>query len=100
MSNVVASRRGSVSSEKQKRSASSTTKGRARSKSPFRSFRWPKKPKPTAAEAEGGAYSDDEDNLRRAYGKEHFVYLQVHLGKVIASATHQYRYLLVMSGTW
>ena len=34
----------------------------------FRSFRWPKKPKPEAAEAAGG-YSDDEDNLKRTSGK-------------------------------
>eukprot|EP00095_Tigriopus_kingsejongensis_P000631 maker-scaffold275_size226830-snap-gene-1.25 protein:Tk00631 transcript:maker-scaffold275_size226830-snap-gene-1.25-mRNA-1 annotation:"spectrin beta chain" len=52
------SRRGSTASEKKR------GKARTRSKSPFRSFRWPKSK--TKAEAEGsGAYSDDEDNLRR-----------------------------------
>lgn len=63
--NCSASRRGSVSSEKQKRRSKDTS--RARSKSPFRSFRWPKKSRPEAAEA--SAYSDDEDNLRRPMGK-------------------------------
>ncbi len=54
-----------MSSEKKGRS-----KSRARSKSPFRSFRWPKKPKPEAAEA--GSYSDDEDNIKRPFGKSLF----------------------------
>ena len=57
-----ASRHGSVSSEKKR------PKSRTRSKSPFRSFRWPKKSKPEAAE--GGSYSDDEDNIRKSvFGK-------------------------------
>ncbi len=55
-----------MSSEKKGRS-----KSRARSKSPFRSFRWPKKPKPEAAEA--GSYSDDEDNIKRPFGKSLFL---------------------------
>jgi len=49
-------RRGSTSSDKKR------SKSRARSKSPFRSFRWPKsksRPEPGAA----GSYSDDEDNV-------------------------------------
>lgn len=46
---------------------------RARSKSPFRSFRWPsRKPKTepdTASAGAAAAYSDDEDNVRGAeYG--------------------------------
>ena len=46
---------------------------RARSKSPFRSFRWPsRKPKAepdTASAGAAAAYSDDEDNVRGAeYG--------------------------------
>merc|ERR1719510_987365 len=47
-------RRGSTSSDKKR------SKSRARSKSPFRSFRWPKsKSRPEQA----GSYSDDEDNV-------------------------------------
>jgi len=52
----VSGRRGSTSSDKKR------SKSRARSKSPFRSFRWPKsksRPEPGAA----GSYSDDEDNV-------------------------------------
>ena len=53
---LVSGRRGSTSSDKKR------SKSRARSKSPFRSFRWPKsksRPEPGAA----GSYSDDEDNV-------------------------------------
>eukprot|EP00096_Caligus_rogercresseyi_P005117 TRINITY_DN1_c1_g1_i5.p1 TRINITY_DN1_c1_g1~~TRINITY_DN1_c1_g1_i5.p1 ORF type:complete len:2388 (+),score=778.70 TRINITY_DN1_c1_g1_i5:189-7352(+) len=56
-----ASRRGSTSSSDKKTSASSRSKSRTRSKSPFRSFRWPKKSKPDTS---GNNLSDDEDNLR------------------------------------
>ena len=54
MFNLVSGRRGSTSSDKKR------SKSRARSKSPFRSFRWPKsKSRPEQA----GSYSDDEDNV-------------------------------------
>ena len=53
---LVSGRRGSTSSDKKR------SKSRARSKSPFRSFRWPKsKSRPEAGAA--GSYSDDEDNV-------------------------------------
>ncbi|XP_059087816.1 spectrin beta chain-like isoform X3 [Tigriopus californicus] len=55
------SRRGSTASEKKR------GKTRTRSKSPFRSFRWPKSKSKAESEAAAAAsyYSDDEDNLRR-----------------------------------
>ena len=57
---VLASRRSSNASEKKR------DKSSARSKSPFRSFRF-KKSKPAAAAS--GHYSDDEDNYDRTIGK-------------------------------
>ena len=69
--NLASGRRGSTSSDKKRASMKSA---RARSKSPFRSFRWPsRKPKgepDTASAGAAAAYSDDEDNVRGAeYGK-------------------------------
>jgi spectrin beta len=52
---LVSGRRGSTSSDKKR------SKSRARSKSPFRSFRWPKKTRPEPQQP--GSYSDDEDNV-------------------------------------
>ena len=49
-------RRGSTASEKKR------SKSRARSKSPFRSFRWPKS-KSRPAQAQAGSYSDDEGDI-------------------------------------
>ena len=58
---LVSGRRGSTASEKKR------SKSRARSKSPFRSFRWPKsKARPEAAASAGGSYSDDEDSVNRS----------------------------------
>jgi len=59
---AIPSRRSSTASESKK----SRGKSRARSKSPFRSFRW-KKSKPPA-EASPDHYSDDEENLRAMEG--------------------------------
>merc|ERR1712073_8375 len=50
-------RRGSTSSDKKR------SKSRARSKSPFRSFRWPKSKSAARQEPQPGSYSDDEDNV-------------------------------------
>merc|ERR1711997_1394155 len=44
-----------------------SAKSRTRSKSPFRSFRWPKSKSPKSEGQSGrDAYSDDEDNVHRA----------------------------------
>ena len=55
--NIVSGRRGSTSSDKKR------SKSRARSKSPFRSFRWPKSKSAARQEPQPGSYSDDEDNV-------------------------------------
>ena len=64
--NLASGRRGSTASDKKR---SSKQSARARSKSPFRSFRWPsRKPKAepdTASAGAAAAYSDDEDSVRR-----------------------------------
>jgi len=52
----VSGRRGSTSSEKKR------SKSRARSKSPFRSFRWPKS-KSRPSQPQAGSYSDDEGDV-------------------------------------
>ena len=54
---IVSGRRGSTSSDKKR------SKSRARSKSPFRSFRWPKSKSAARQEPQPGSYSDDEDNV-------------------------------------
>ena len=48
-----------------------SAKSRTRSKSPFRSFRWPKSKSPKSEGQSGrDAYSDDEDNVHRStFGK-------------------------------
>ena len=48
-----------------------SAKSRTRSKSPFRSFRWPKSKSPKSEGQSGReAYSDDEDNVPRpTFGK-------------------------------
>ena len=61
LSCVLASRRSSNASEKKR------AKSSARSKSPFRSFRFKKKEK--EKEAGSGHYSDDEENYDRTIGK-------------------------------
>ena len=61
MSCVLASRRSSNASEKKR------AKSSARSKSPFRSFRFKKKEK--EKETGSGHYSDDEENYDRTIGK-------------------------------
>merc|ERR1711993_154365 len=53
----VSGRRGSTSSEKKR------SKSRARSKSPFRSFRWPKSKSRPSQQAQAGSYSDDEGDV-------------------------------------
>merc|ERR1712001_804169 len=53
----VSGRRGSTSSDKKR------SKSRARSKSPCRSFRWPKSKSAARQEPQPGSYSDDEDNV-------------------------------------
>ena len=58
---MLASRRSSNASEKKR------AKSSARSKSPFRSFRFKKKEK--EKEAGSGHYSDDEENYDRTIGK-------------------------------
>jgi len=58
---VLASRRSSNASEKKR------AKSSARSKSPFRSFRFKKKEK--EKETGSGHYSDDEENYDRTIGK-------------------------------
>ena len=73
---TVSGRRGSATSSVD-RSKSGTfggrgsAKSRTRSKSPFRSFRWPKSKSPKSEGQSGReAYSDDEDNVpRSAFGK-------------------------------
>ena len=61
LSCVLASRRSSNASEKKR------AKSSARSKSPFRSFRFKKKEK--EKETGSGHYSDDEENYDRTIGK-------------------------------
>ena len=56
-SDSVSGRRGSTSSEKKR------SKSRARSKSPFRSFRWPKSKSRPSQQAQAGSYSDDEGDV-------------------------------------
>merc|ERR1711953_1362827 len=53
----VSGRRGSTSSEKKR------SKSRPRSKSPFRSFRWPKSKSRPSQQAQAGSYSDDEGDV-------------------------------------
>ena len=73
---TVSGRRGSGTSSVD-RSKSGTlggrgsAKSRTRSKSPFRSFRWPKSKSPKSEGQSGReAYSDDEDNIPRStFGK-------------------------------
>jgi len=69
----ISGRRGSTSSSTKGAagggSKGASLKSRGRSKSPFRSFRWPKK-SPTKSEAAASsrdAYSDDEDNAPRHF---------------------------------
>ena len=60
--------------------------GRSRSKSPFRSFRWPKKSKAPALEGiPGGGYaSDDESNYEKFKRKGIFNFWKKHgIGKSI-----------------
>ena len=54
---LVSGRRGSTASEKKR------SKSRARSKSPFRSFRWPKSKSRPSQQAQAGSYSDDEGDV-------------------------------------
>ena len=73
---TVSGRRGSgTSSVDRTKSATlggrGSAKSRTRSKSPFRSFRWPKSKSPKSEGQSGReAYSDDEDNVHRStFGK-------------------------------
>ena len=69
----VSGRRGSGTSsvDRSKLSGRGSAKSRTRSKSPFRSFRWPKSKSPKSEGQSGReAYSDDEDNIPRStFGK-------------------------------
>ena len=72
----VSGRRGSATSSVDRTKSSTlggrgSAKSRTRSKSPFRSFRWPKSKSPKSEGQSGReAYSDDEDNVQRAtFGK-------------------------------
>lgn len=72
MATKVSGRRGSgTSSIDRTKSATlggrGSAKSRTRSKSPFRSFRWPKSKSPKSEGQSGrDAYSDDEDNVHRS----------------------------------
>ena len=59
-----------------------SAKSRTRSKSPFRSFRWPKSKSPKSEGQSGrDAYSDDEDNVHRStFGKSLFQHMLIMKG--------------------
>ena len=69
----VSGRRGSTASEKKR------SKSRARSKSPFRSFRWPKS-KSRPSQPQAGSYSDDEGDVTESTLSKSLGYMKMVLG--------------------